>query len=73
MGLGMYYMAMMMRDARKVTGSLRQKLEIVDQILKAIKDKVEKTANYLPPLIEGVGKLVEHFKEKKENKSKKKR
>ncbi|MEI6627446.1 MAG: hypothetical protein WCL61_02520, partial [bacterium] len=43
-------------------------LEIIDQILNTIKERVETTANYLPPLLDAVGKLVNHFKEKREEK-----
>ncbi|MBI5765785.1 hypothetical protein HZA71_00990, partial [Candidatus Falkowbacteria bacterium] len=73
MGWGAYYVAMILRDAYKVTNSIRKKFELIDQILKTIKEKTEKTANYVPPLIEGVSKIVEHFMEKKKVKEKKKK
>jgi len=70
---GLVYIALILRDAKKITKSCRKKLDIVDQILEIVKNKVEKTANYLPPLIEGMGKLAVHLKEaKKTMKTKKK-
>ena len=72
-GWGAYYVAMILRDVYRITGSLRRKIELIDQILKTIKEKTEKTANYVPPLIEGVSKIVEHFMEKKRVKEKKKK
>lgn len=71
-GWGLFYMAMMLRDVRQVTLSFRKKLDLVDSILETIKKKMEGTANYLPPLIEGASKLVEHFREKKTAKKNKK-
>jgi hypothetical protein len=56
------YVALMFRDIKAMTTSVRKKLDIVDQILEIVKKNVETTANYLPPLIEGVGKLASHFR-----------
>ena len=61
---GMFYITLMLRDAKKITKSLRRKMDLFDQILKIVKDKTEQTANYIPPLIDGVGKLINHFKDK---------
>ncbi len=72
MGWGVLYLALMLRDAKRITGSIRKKIDFVDQILEIIKNKVETTANYLPPLIEGAGKLMEHFKAKRKTKKPKK-
>lgn len=74
-GWGAYYLAMILRDVSRVTASVRKKMAIIDQILETIKKKVDTTANYLPPLLEGITKLVGHFKEKKvkESKDKKKK
>lgn len=73
---GIFYTVLMMRDVKKITKSLRKKMDLVDQILEIIKKKVETSAAYLPPLIEGIGKLAGHFREKKKatkRKSKKKK
>ncbi|MEK7167683.1 MAG: hypothetical protein AAB791_01635 [Patescibacteria group bacterium] len=68
LGWSAYYIAMILRDVKKTTGSFRKKMDLIEQILEMIKKKVDSTANYLPPLIEGAGKLVEHFRDKKKKK-----
>lgn len=72
-GWGCIYIALILRDVRQMTKSARKKLDLIDQILELVKKKVETTANYLPPLIEGMGKLAAHFKEKKDNRKSKKK
>ena len=72
-GWGCIYIALILRDIKKMTKSARKKLDLVDQILETVKKKVETTANYLPPLIEGVGKLAAHFKDKKTSKKKRRK
>ena len=68
-GLGIswaiFYMVLMIRDFKKITKSIRKKMEIIDSILEIIKKKTESSAAYLPPLIEGVTRIAEHFSEKK--------
>lgn len=70
---GIFYMVLMMRDVKKITKSVRKKMDLVDQILEIIKKKVETSATYLPPLIEGVSKLAAHFKKKKETTKRKRK
>ena len=70
-GWGLIYIALIFRDVKKMTKSMRKKLDIIDSILNILKKKTETTANYLPPLIEGVGKLVKSFKEKKKSSKRK--
>ncbi len=70
-GLSGFYLAMMLRDMTKVTSSLRRKMDTVDKILEAIKDKMETASNYLPIVIEGATRAVEYFKNKKEKRKKK--
>jgi len=64
-GWGIFYVVMSLRNMNKMVKSVRKKLDLVDQILEIVKKKVEMTANYLPPLMEGAGKLVQHFREKR--------
>ncbi len=63
-GWSIFYVAMILRDIREITTSFRKKLTLIDQILEIVKKKVETTANYLPPLIEGASKLITQLKEK---------
>lgn len=71
-GWGAYYIAMMFADIRSITKSLKKKMNLIDQILETVKNKVESTANYLPPLIEAGGKIISHLQEKKKTKKSKK-
>ncbi|NCN07400.1 hypothetical protein GW933_01765 [Candidatus Falkowbacteria bacterium] len=72
-GWGCIYIALILRDIKKMTVSARKKLDLIDQILEIVKKKVETTASYLPPLIEGMSKLAVHFKEKKNEKKAKRK
>ncbi len=66
-GLAGLYFALTLRNFYKVSSSLKKKLEIIDAILSVVRKKVESTANYVPPLIEGISKIVEAFSEKKKS------
>ena len=69
-----YYLAMIMRQAYKVVKETREKINKVDEILKALKEKIEHSASYLALIGDGVKKLVEVIKEKSEvSKGKKKK
>ncbi|MDO8669606.1 MAG: hypothetical protein Q7K65_04910 [Candidatus Buchananbacteria bacterium] len=72
-GWSCIYIALILRDFKKMTKSARKKLDLIDQILEIVKKKVETTANYLPPIIEGIGKLASHFRETKSKKTKRKK
>lgn len=77
-GFCCFYGAMMARDIWLITRNVKKKLEFIDAILSAMKKKVESTASYVPPLMEGIGKIIEAVKEKRKtdtvkNKSKKKK
>lgn len=70
----MYYMIGTLRNVSKMTLSIREKLELVDNILKLIKDKLEKGSNHMAMLSDSAIKLVGFMmdqKEKKNAKSKK--
>ena len=68
-GWSIFYLTMILRDMKKITGNLRKKLDFIDQILNIFKDKAEKTASYLPLLMDGAGKAIKYFSEKKSNNS----
>ncbi len=70
-----YYMIVMLRNASKMTISIREKLELVDKILKLVKDKLEKGSNHVALISDSVIKLVGFLMEKQKSKgsSKKKK
>jgi len=65
-----------MRNIWRITEAVKKKVEAVQKVVTAFKGKVENTASYVPPLIEGVTKIIEAIAEKKmssETKSKSKK
>lgn len=66
-GFTCFYFAMMTRDIWFITKSIRKKIEAVEKVVTAFRGKVENTASYVPPLIEGVTKIIEAIAEKKRN------
>lgn len=72
-GWGMFYVAMILRDAKRVTGSMRQKIDFVDRIFGIFKKKAENSASYIPPLVEGATKIMEAISEKRKTDKKKRK
>lgn len=58
---GIYYMAMILKEVRKVVGTVRQKIELIDGLLRAIKGKVEKTSGHVAMIAEGATHLIKYF------------
>jgi len=48
-------------DIRKTTKFITKKISILDDILKILKDKIEKSSSYISILVDLVSKLVTHF------------
>lgn len=68
-GWCVYYLARILRDTQKITGNIKRKFDLLDQILKSFKTKTEKTAAYIPLVIDGVEKIAQHFKNQKTRKN----
>ncbi|MDX9892878.1 MAG: hypothetical protein RB292_00500 [Patescibacteria group bacterium] len=68
---GMYHVIVMLRNASKMTISIREKLELVDKILKLIKDKLEKGSNHMALVSDSIIKLVGFLMEKQRTASSK--
>lgn len=68
----LFYLTMMLRQAFKMTKDARNIFRKADEIIDALKIKIEHSASYLVLISEGVKKLVEYFKDGKEGKGKKK-
>ncbi|MBI4812472.1 hypothetical protein HY798_03480 [Candidatus Falkowbacteria bacterium] len=54
-----YYLAMLIRQVFLATKEMRERIKKVDEIMKALKEKIEHSASYLLLIGEGVKKLVE--------------
>lgn len=64
-GFACFYSAMILRNVWRITESVKKKIVAVDKVVTAFRGKVENTASYVPPLIEGVTKIIEAIAEKK--------
>lgn len=56
---GMYYMNMSLRQIFKATREMRDRFHKIDELVDAIKEKIDHSASYLFLIGEGVKKLVE--------------
>jgi len=62
-----FYVVVMLRNVSKMTVSIREKLEIVDKILKLIKEKLEKGSNHMALVSDSVIKLVGFLMDKQKS------
>lgn len=72
----LYYVIVMLRNVSKITISIREKMEVVDKILKLVKDKLEKGSSNMAMISDTAIKLAGFFMEKQKKstaKSKKKK
>ena len=58
-----YYLAMLMRQVFLSAKEMRERVKKVDEVMKALKEKIEHSASYLLLIGDGVKKLVEIAKE----------
>lgn len=63
----LYYFISIVGGVRKIIKSVQEKIEKVDEVINLVKDKVEHSATYLGLIVEGVSKLVQYFKDKRED------
>ena len=68
-----YYVAMILRDVKKVAKDIRRKIELVEEILTIFKNKIEHTSSHLKLLVESAGNIVEFLKDRREEKEEKKK
>lgn len=58
---GMFYFIMMLKDMRETIKSLKRKLDLFEDFLVTIKEKVTDTTQYLKTIIETVVKIAGWF------------
>lgn len=68
-----YYFARIMQQAFKMIKEMRERINKIDEAVKAFKEKIEHSTSYLMLIGEGMKKLVEVIQEKSESWSKAKR
>ncbi len=69
----MYYLVIILKNAQQLVAGIKKKFDILDEILKTVKEKIENTSSYLALLAEGLKQLLHFFKERKEVDKKKKK
>ena len=72
-GLAAFYFAMILRQTFKVFQEMRSRLSKIDELVAALKEKIEHSASYLLLIGEGVKKLVEVIRERTDKKEAKSR
>jgi len=69
-----YFMAMILREFKKIIADVRKKIELVESLIIALKEKLEHTSSHMKLLVETVANVAEFIKERRgEKKSKKKK
>ncbi|MDD5341486.1 MAG: hypothetical protein PHC97_03590 [Patescibacteria group bacterium] len=68
-----YYVAMILREFKKLASDVRKKIELVETVLLTLKEKLEHTSSYMKLFVESVTSMVEFFKERKVEKTAKKK
>lgn len=68
-----YYFARIMQQAFKIVKEMRERINKIDEAVKAFKEKIEHSTSYLMLIGEGMKKLVEIVQEKSESWGKAKR
>lgn len=69
---GMYHIIGMLRNMNRVTNSVREKIELIDNILKLVKDKLEHGTSQMSIIADSAIKLVGFIMEKQKESSVKK-
>ena len=69
-----YYVAMILRESKKIIADVRKKIELVESLIMALKEKLEHTSSHMKLLVDTVANVAEYIKERHgEKKSKKKK
>ena len=68
-----FYVAMILKEFKKIVFDVRRKIELVETVLTVLKDKIEHTSSYIKLLMESVGNIVEFLRDRKEEKTGKRR
>jgi hypothetical protein len=66
----LYYLARILQQMFRAIKETRDRLVRLDELFKALKEKIEHSASYLPLIVEGVKKLVEIMRDRAEKKKK---
>ncbi len=69
-----YYVAMILRQFKNIISDIRLKIELVEKVLMAAKERLESTSSHMKLLVETAMNVAEYIKDRqKEKKGKKKK
>ncbi len=63
-----YYVAMILREFKTMLTDLRKKVELLENVLKAFKEKLESTSSHMKLLVETAVNVAEFIKDRKKEK-----
>ncbi len=66
----LYYIIAIIRNAYDATKSIKNKIDMLDDILKTIKANLNSAANYIGLVVTGIDKIVAYVQDKKNTKPK---
>ena len=61
----LYYFIAMVKDVYQITKGIKKKIDLVDDILKTIKEKINSTASYVGLIFGSLEKIVGYFQQRK--------
>ncbi len=70
---GMYYIVMMLRETKEMITDVRSRIELVEKVLIAFKERLEHTSSHMKLLVETAINVAEYFKDRKTEKKTKKK
>jgi len=62
---GMFYMIMMVKDMRETVKNLKRKLDLLEEFLTTVKEKISDTSLYLKTIFETFIKITGWFEQRK--------
>jgi len=68
-----YYFAMILREGKRAVVDVRKKIELVEGLIKAAKEKLEKTSSYVRLMVDSIETALHFLKARKEEEGHKKR
>jgi hypothetical protein len=61
----LYYFIAIVKDVYQLTNGIKKKIDLLDDILKTLKEKISSTASYVGLIFNSVEKIVDYFQKKK--------
>jgi len=63
---GMYYFIMIVRDTREIIKNVKKKLELIDEFIVLVKEKIEDTSGYIKTIVDMALKVIGWVQSQKE-------